>query len=60
MNMRREQHICARPVPLDYHRTEFTEEMFDQGYTILAPQMSPIHFDVIEPVFRRHGYLWRF
>ena len=56
MNMRREQHICARPVPLDYHRTEFTKEMFDQGYTILAPQMSPIHFDVIEPVFRRHGY----
>ena len=22
-------------------------------YTILAPQMSPIHFDVLEPVFRR-------
>ena len=56
MNMRREQNICARPVPLDYHRTEFTKEMFEQGYTILAPQMSPIHFDVIEPVFRRHGY----
>ena len=56
MNMRREQNICAKPVPLDYHRTEFTKEMFEQGYTILAPQMSPIHFDVIEPVFRRHGY----
>ena len=56
MNMRREQNICAKPVPLDYHRTEFTKEMFEQGYTILAPQMSPIHFDVVEPVFSRHGY----
>lgn len=24
--------------------------------TILAPQMSPIHFDILEPVFRKHGY----
>ena len=23
---------------------------------ILAPQMSPIHFDILEPVIRRHGY----
>ena len=25
-------------------------------YTILCPQMSPIHFDLIEPVFRHGGY----
>lgn len=25
-------------------------------YTILCPQMSPIHFDVIEPAFRASGY----
>ena len=56
INMRQKQHICARPQPLSYQRTEFTRRMFDEGYTILAPQMSPIHFDVIEPVFRRHGY----
>ena len=30
--------------------------MYDEGYTILAPQMSPIHFDLIEPTFRRFGY----
>ena len=23
---------------------------------MLAPQMSPIHFDVLEPVFAKHGY----
>ena len=30
--------------------------MFRDGYTILAPQMSPIHFDILEPVFRKHGF----
>ena len=30
--------------------------MFDAGYTILAPQMSPIHFDIMEPVFSRYGF----
>ncbi len=42
--------------PAVYHRTEYTKQMQQQGYTILAPQMSPIHFDLLEPVFRRHGY----
>ena len=56
MNMRQKRQICAQPQLLAYPRAEFTKEMFDAGYTILAPQMSPIHFDVIEPVFRRYGY----
>ena len=30
--------------------------MFREGYTILAPQMSPIHFDILAPVVRKHGY----
>ena len=30
--------------------------MFDEGYTILAPKMSPIHFDILEPAMRRYGY----
>ena len=33
----------------------FTKEM-KKDYTILCPQMSPIHFDLIEPVFRASGY----
>ena len=56
MDMRREKNIAANPAPITYQRREFTKEMFRQGYTILAPQMSPIHFDILEPVIRRHGY----
>ena len=43
-------------VPAAYHRTEFTKKMFDEGYTILAPKMSPIHFDILQPAMRRYGY----
>jgi predicted CoA-substrate-specific enzyme activase len=39
-----------------YHRVEFTRAMRKAGYTILAPQMSPIHFDLLSPVFHRYGY----
>jgi predicted CoA-substrate-specific enzyme activase len=38
------------------HRTEFTEQMRKDNYTILCPQMSPIHFELLEPVFRKCGY----
>ncbi|MCI7305381.1 MAG: acyl-CoA dehydratase activase-related protein [Trueperella sp.] len=34
----------------------FTREMKDAGYTILAPQMAPIHFRLFTPVLRRAGY----
>ena len=56
MDMRREKQIRAKPACQQYRRAEFTKPMFDAGYTILAPQMSPIHFDLLEPVFRKHGY----
>lgn len=39
------------PVP----KTPFTEDMRAE-YTILAPQMSPIHFSLLQPVFRSEGY----
>ncbi len=38
-----------------HHRVIFTEEM-KESYTILAPQMSPIHFDLLEPALRSGGY----
>jgi len=38
-----------------YHRVIFTEDMKD-SYTILAPQMSPIHFELLEPALRSGGY----
>ena len=56
MNMRAEQHIKAAPKPIAYNRSEFTKEMREEGYTIIAPQMSPIHFDIVGPVFRKYGY----
>lgn len=37
------------------NRVIFTKEM-RKNYTILCPQMSPIHFDLLEPMFRRCGY----
>jgi len=43
-----------RPANID--RVEFTSEMRDAGYTILAPQMSPIHFELLEPAIRTCGY----
>ena len=56
MNQRKERGIAPQPKSAAYHRTEFTKEMFDQGYTILAPQMSPIHFDILEPVFAKFNF----
>ncbi|MGP1497619.1 MAG: acyl-CoA dehydratase activase-related protein [Schaalia odontolytica] len=40
-------HIQARAV--------FTEEMREAGYEILAPQMSPIHFRFLTPLFASAG-----
>lgn len=38
-----------------FRRVLFTKEMRDE-YTILAPQMSPIHFQFLEESFRASGY----
>ena len=35
---------------------EFTKEMKDKGYTILAPCMLPVHFRLVINVFRSFGY----
>ncbi len=37
------------------NRVLFTKDM-KKNYTILCPQMSPIHFDLLEPTFRMCGY----
>ncbi len=56
IKMRRERNITAKPKPVEYHSAAYTKEMFDQEWTILAPQMSPIHFEVLEPVFKHYGF----
>ena len=42
-------------VDASHHRVLFTKEM-KQNYTILCPQMSPIHFDILEPAVNACGY----
>ena len=56
INMRNKLNVKPIPVDITYHRAEFTKDMYDQGYTILAPQMSPLHFDILGPVMRKYGY----
>ena len=56
MKQRQEKGIVPHPGHAAYQRRLFTKEMFQEGYTILAPQMSPIHFEILEPVFKKHGF----
>ncbi|HJG31664.1 MAG TPA: 2-hydroxyacyl-CoA dehydratase [Collinsella ihuae] len=39
-----------------FPKVKFTEQMRRDGYTILCPQMAPIHFDLVKEVFRKNGY----
>ena len=56
MQQRRERCVKADFKSAEYHRSFFTKQMYEQGYTILIPQMSPIHFDLLIPVFAKYGY----
>ncbi len=56
MRLRRERGIKAEPTSVVYHRTEFKKSMREEGYTILWPQMLPIHFDLLASVCQKHGY----
>ena len=47
---------AAESASTEFPRAEFTKEMFDEGYTILCPQMAPIHFDLLVKVFHKAGY----
>ena len=40
----------------EFEKVQFTKEMKDAGYTILCPQMAPIHFDLLVEIFRKNGY----
>ncbi len=40
----------------EFERVEFTKEMKEAGYKILAPQMAPMHFEMIVPIFERFGF----
>ena len=39
-----------------FKKVRYTKKMQEEGYTILAPQMSPIHFEIVEALLRSVGY----
>ncbi len=55
IRVREKQQIKRTIVPANYERRIFTKKMKEE-YTILCPQMSPIHFELIEPAFNEAGY----
>ncbi len=55
LKVRDKRHYERKVVSSSYNRKIFTKEM-KKEYTILCPQMSPIHFDIIEPAIRSFGY----
>ena len=55
IRVREQKHIERHVVSSAYNRVLFTKEM-KKNYTILCPQMSPIHFDLLETALRSSGY----
>ncbi len=55
LRVRSQKHFERHVVSSSYKRTVFTKEM-KKDYTLLCPQMSPIHFELLEPAMRAFGY----
>ncbi len=55
LKVRDRNHYQKKVVSSAYNRVLFTKDM-KKDYTILCPQMSPIHFDLLEPAIRSFGY----
>lgn len=55
IRVREKKQLERKIVPSNITKVEFTKEM-KKNYTILCPQMSPIHFDLLEPAFRTCGF----
>ena len=53
INIRKNQNRTLNPS--SYKRQIFTEDM-KKNYTIIAPNMSTIHFDILEPALNSCGY----
>lgn len=54
VEVRRKKGIEPHPVSAAFNRPIFEKEMASD-YTLLAPQMSPIHFEIIEPAISSTG-----
>ena len=55
IRVRDQRHYERKIISSAYNRVVFTKEM-KKDYTLLCPQMSPIHFDLVEPAIRALGY----
>jgi predicted nucleotide-binding protein (sugar kinase/HSP70/actin superfamily) len=55
MEEREKNKVQCRDVPYRFERKLFTKAM-REDYTILIPQMSPIHFQFVEPAIGASGY----
>ena len=55
LRVRDKKQIKRTIVPSSINKVLFTEEM-RKDYTILVPQMTPIHFDLLKPAFKACGY----
>lgn len=55
VRVRKKHKIEPKPVSPAIKRVEFTKEM-RKDYTLLVPQMSPIHFEFLEPALKACGY----
>ena len=49
-------HLRKREDKTNYKNHEFTKEMKEDGYTILAPQMAREHFQILEKLFNGYGF----
>ena len=55
LRVRDQQKKKRKIVPASISKVSFTKEM-RKNYTILCPQMSPIHFSIVEAGFKAAGY----
>lgn len=55
MEEREKNKVCVQKDAAPYRRKLFTKAM-KKEYTLLVPQMSPIHFQFLEPALNHSGY----
>ena len=55
-DLRRRPPVYRESKSAAFKKVRFTKQMQRSGYTILAPQMSPIHFELAEALLRDAGY----
>ncbi len=56
LRVREEKNVETEVKSAAFKRVEFTKEMREAGYTLLCPQMSPMHFELLQPALNSCGY----